>query len=164
MDASIHHLFTFPAFSKSCQPSDTFLKPFWSNYQDPNHQKLCPYVFQPPGICLSSFFSWMVLHYFYLYSFCSSRLDLGIFVFLLFFLKASRWILFFFDPEENYEDLKGDKTFRHTCHDLGNFDKCSSSTREPRYPTFCWKAKTRKNLVLRWFEAEGIYMMFENHP
>ena len=33
------------------------------------------------------------------------------------------WILFFGDPEENYADLKGIRTVRHMCQDLGNCDK-----------------------------------------
>ena len=33
------------------------------------------------------------------------------------------WIFFFGDPEENYADLKGIRTVRHMCKDLGNCDK-----------------------------------------
>ena len=33
------------------------------------------------------------------------------------------WIFFFCDPEENFPDLKGVRTLRHMCQDLGNCDK-----------------------------------------
>ena len=39
-------------------------------------------------------------------------------------VKVKRgWIFFFGDPEENYADLEGVRTIRHSCKDLGNCDK-----------------------------------------
>ena len=39
-------------------------------------------------------------------------------------VKVKRgWIFFFGDPEENYADLEGVRTVRHSCKDLSNCDK-----------------------------------------